>query len=129
VFVGVFIKCGDGHSRGQGDFAAGVVRSPVPVGQAEDLAEEAIEVGPDASHRRIVSLGPPNTEISCEDRAILALAGFVSFISLLCGCPRCSYELHGGYRARVRTQANHGSLGPLVSSLIGAIGAHCRSPS
>jgi hypothetical protein len=29
--------------------------------------------------------GPQNTEISCEDRAILALAGFVSFISLFCG--------------------------------------------
>jgi len=27
----------------------------------------------------------PNTEISCEDRAILAFAGFVSFISLLSG--------------------------------------------
>ena len=30
-------------------------------------------------------LGLPNTEISCEDRAILAFAGFVSFISLLDG--------------------------------------------
>jgi hypothetical protein len=29
--------------------------------------------------------GPQNTEISCEDRAILAVAGFVSFILLLGG--------------------------------------------
>ena len=29
--------------------------------------------------------GGPNTEISCEDPAILALAGFLSFISLSAG--------------------------------------------
>jgi hypothetical protein len=34
---------------------------------------------------RSASKRPPNTEISCEDRAILAFAGFVSFISLLAG--------------------------------------------
>ena len=28
---------------------------------------------------------PANTKTSCEDRAILAVAGFVSFILLLCG--------------------------------------------
>jgi hypothetical protein len=32
--------------------------------------------------------GPPNTEISSEDRAILAVAGFVCFISLFCGAPK-----------------------------------------
>ena len=32
-------------------------------------------------------LGPSNTEISSEDRAILALAGFVCFISLLSSVP------------------------------------------
>ena len=31
------------------------------------------------------SQGPPNTEIRCDDRGILAFAGFVSFISLLGG--------------------------------------------
>jgi len=29
--------------------------------------------------------GPPNTEISSEDRAVLAIAGFVCFISLFDG--------------------------------------------
>ena len=33
-------------------------------------------------------MSPQNTEISCEDRAILAFAGFVSFISLLDGMGR-----------------------------------------
>jgi hypothetical protein len=34
------------------------------------------------------AVGPSNTEISSEDRAIPALAGFVCFISLFCGVPR-----------------------------------------
>jgi hypothetical protein len=37
------------------------------------------------SRRSAFDCGRDNTEISSEDRAILAIAGFVCFISLLCG--------------------------------------------
>jgi hypothetical protein len=54
-------------------------------------AYQAVGVGGTMVSRRC--LGQPNTEISCEDRAILASAGFVSFISLLSGVFRLSSDL------------------------------------
>jgi hypothetical protein len=64
---------------------AGLIDAGILVRKAENVTEEAVEIGSNAGHSVIVSLGPPNTEISGEASS---WPGFVRCISSFDGACR-----------------------------------------